>query len=497
MWGPSLAGVPGLNVPARLPYTTYSHARFDSYLAKEEELRDVAEVKHQQLIRHGLVSRASLVPILALPEMTEVEEKRRRKAAAAQIAKYEYESSGDEEEPTGRLARLKTALKRHELPPPPPPPPPPEDAESDTEGTSNSLKRKADETFSASDEEEQHEPKRSKLGSEEDALHNYMLPPTLNFQEASRNPSHPDFGLSFSSALELALDKEKMEVMQGGTREHWAVEGDAAEAAVEDAAEPAAEDAAEKPVKNNAKATIGEAAMDTSSSKAKQASQKSSSSSEQRPKLMLKLTKKSATSTTSASSLRTTSQQPSRAPFLPKAGRPTPITRLDVQPLYDQDSFETAVAMRELGLDFGDLRMVGWFNHQMQADDRSWPIRNQRSLLRVSRMTWEEHTAGGAVLTCLTWRRVRCFGVWRFVFGKVLVYADCQCQQSSLRLRAISFYCALLFGADSLLARIVVPRAYPFGVRPRFRAGAHHCSSRISFRNASSFQSCTFSKYPE
>jgi hypothetical protein len=71
MWGPSLAGVPGLNVPARLPYTTYSHARFDSYLAKEEELRDVAEVKHQQLIRHGLVSRASLVPILALPEMTD------------------------------------------------------------------------------------------------------------------------------------------------------------------------------------------------------------------------------------------------------------------------------------------------------------------------------------------------------------------------------------------------------------------------------------------
>lgn len=360
MWGPSLAGVPGLNVPARLPYTTYSRARFNSFLAKEEELRDEAEVKHQQLIRHGLVSRASLVPILTLPEMTEVEKKRRRKAAAAQIAKYEYESSSDEEEPTGRLARLKTALKRHELPPSPPPPPPPEDAEPDTEGTSNSLKRKADETSSASDEEEQHEPKRSKLGSEEDALHNYMLPPTLNFQEATRNPSHPDFGLSFSSALELALAKQKKEVTQEGTREHWAVEGDAAE--------PAAEDAAEKLVENDAKATIGEAAVDASSSKAKQAIQKSSSSSEQRPKLMLKLTKKSATSTTSTSSLRTTSQQPSRAYFLPKAGRPTRITRLHVQPLYDPDSFETAVAMRELGLDFGDLRMVGWFNHQMQAD---------------------------------------------------------------------------------------------------------------------------------
>jgi hypothetical protein len=402
MWGPPLAGVPKLTVPARLPYSTYSDARFDSWLAKEERLCDEAEVKHQQLIRHGLVSRESLVPILAVPEMPEKEEKRRRKAAAAQIDKYKYESSGDEEEPTGRLARLKTALKVHELPPPPPKqplPPPPEDAESDTEGTGNSLKRKADETSSASDDEEERETKRSKVdgGDSSSSQQLHMLPPALNFQEATRNPGHPDFGLSFSSALELALAKE-MDL----TRENWTVEGDAAEdaedaeEAAEDAAE-AAEDAAAKPIDNDAVAAIEKAASTASSSasKAKQqkASQKSSSSSEQRPKLMLNLSKKSATSTTSASSLPTTPQQPARAPLLPRAGRPIRITRLHVQPLYDQDSFEAAVAMREMGLDFGDLRMVGWYNRQMQGENRSRPIRNQKSLMRVSRMTWEEHNA--------------------------------------------------------------------------------------------------------
>jgi hypothetical protein len=49
--------------------------------------------------------------------------------------------------------------------------------------------------------------------------------------------------------------------------------------------------------------------------------------------------------------------------------------------------------MREMGLDFGDLRMVGWYNRQMQGENRSRPIRNQKSLMRVSRMTWEEHNA--------------------------------------------------------------------------------------------------------
>jgi len=80
---------------------------------------------------------------------------------------------------------------------------------------------------------------------------------------------------------------------------------------------------------------------------------------------------------------------------LPPATQPAPlrVTRLHVAPLYDRDSFEAAVTMRESGLDFGDLRMVGWFNRAMWAEDRSRPGRNQKSLLKVSQMTWEEYDA--------------------------------------------------------------------------------------------------------
>jgi outer membrane biosynthesis protein TonB len=53
-----------------------------------------------------------------------------------------------------------------------------------------------------------------------------------------RNSRHPDFGLSFSSALQLALAKQKEENSLESTLEHWAVEGDDEEASVEDAAVP-------------------------------------------------------------------------------------------------------------------------------------------------------------------------------------------------------------------------------------------------------------------
>lgn len=276
-----------------------------------------------------------------------------------------------------------SALKAHELPPPPP-----EAAGSDAEGTGNNLKRKADETGS-SDDEEEHEPKRSKLDSQDDHVaeaqlqstwldmpEDDLLPPPsnfqTNFQKAKRNPGHPDFSLSFSTALELAFAKEKEEVSLAGALSHWAAVdcGDV---------EEAVEDAAENPAEKDAKA-----------------SQNSGSSNEQRPKLVLKLTKRSETSTTSGPTLPTLSQpqQPVRAaPLLPRAGRPTRITKLHVSPPYDQDPFEAAVTMRESGLDFGDLRMVGWFNRAMWAEDRSRPGRSQKSLLRVSKMTLEEHTA--------------------------------------------------------------------------------------------------------
>ena len=60
-------------------------------------------------------------------------------------------------------------------------------------------------------------------------------------------------------------------------------------------------------------------------------------------------------------------------------------------PKYDPVSFDTAEAMQDLGLDFGDMRVVEWYNRQMQGEDNSRPYRNQNSLLQVTSMTKEEY----------------------------------------------------------------------------------------------------------
>ena len=113
-----------------------------------------------------------------------------------------------------RFARLKEALSKLEQPPAV------QAAEPATGGTQDSLMRKATEDSSDS-------------GMPADSLR-----PTLGFKEAMRNSRHPDFGLSFSSALQLALAKQKEENSLESTLEHWAVEGDDEEASVEDAAVP-------------------------------------------------------------------------------------------------------------------------------------------------------------------------------------------------------------------------------------------------------------------
>jgi hypothetical protein len=121
--------------------------------------------------------------------------------------------------------------------------------------------------------------------------------------------------------------------------------------------------------------------------------QASSSSDRQSPrkKLTQKLTKKP---TAPALPLPTLSQpqQAATAP-LPPAAAPQPlrITRIVVQPKYDLVSFEAAGTMPDLGLDFGDLRVVGIYNRLMQEDGSSRSIRSQKSLLKVSKMTPEEY----------------------------------------------------------------------------------------------------------
>jgi hypothetical protein len=45
--------------------------------------------------------------------------------------------------------------------------------------------------------------------------------PTLGFQKAMRNPSHPDFGMDFTSALGLAMAKEKKAHVLAARDNHW------------------------------------------------------------------------------------------------------------------------------------------------------------------------------------------------------------------------------------------------------------------------------------
>jgi hypothetical protein len=49
--------------------------------------------------------------------------------------------------------------------------------------------------------------------------------PTLGFQKAMRNPNHPDFGMSFAAALDLAVAKEKKAHVQAASVDFWVSDG--------------------------------------------------------------------------------------------------------------------------------------------------------------------------------------------------------------------------------------------------------------------------------
>lgn len=227
------------------------------------------------------------------------------------------------------------------------------------------------------------------------------LRPNPRFQKAMRDPGHPDFGLSFSAAVELAMAKEKEALTLVATHEYWAADGDDAEGAVKNArgpdehtAETPVENKAETAVENAAKTAAGTTTRRSGRQAAKKADLPASSSSkksytstsnEQPPKLKLRLAKKS-----TASAL-PQPEQSATAPLPPSATpRSSRIKRIIVPPKYDPVSFATAEVMQDLGLDFGDLRVVEWFNRQMQDEDTNRPYRSQNSLLQVSKMTKED-----------------------------------------------------------------------------------------------------------
>lgn len=353
-----------------------------------------------------------------------------RTAAARLINNYVYESSGDEEEdqrvnreptpqssgdeekdqgmdreprPKNRFVQLKEALEKLEQS---------KAAKPVTKGTGKSLRRKVVETWSGSKGQYGSNPSRlsnDRLQEEQqaswvtmpqadaDAATDYFMGPTRGFQKAMRDPSHPDFGLSFLAAVELAMAKDMKECTLGSTLEHW-VEDDDAEAAVDDAAAGTShhntlESAAENAGETAADATTrkpGRQAAKKRNAPASASGQESNASNGQPPKKKLKLTTKpTAPAVSHPTSLQP--QQPAAAP-LPPPTQPAPlrIVRIIVPSTYDPVSFEAAVVMRDLGLSFGDLRVVRLFNRQMQEEDSSRPYKSQKSLLEVSKMTWEE-----------------------------------------------------------------------------------------------------------
>ena len=100
----------------------------------------------------------------------------------------------------GRLTKLKQALAKLEMP-------------------------------SGSSQNDQHAPLASSsagkggtntsvaVGSENDDR------PTLGFQRAMRDPNHPDFGMSFTAALDLAMVKEKQAHVQAVSDGIWISDG--------------------------------------------------------------------------------------------------------------------------------------------------------------------------------------------------------------------------------------------------------------------------------
>ena len=356
---------------------------------------------------------------------------------------------GRQSVPRVKFANLKQALAKHEQPPQP------KAAKPATKGNRKSLKRKATETTSASNEEEQQPSKRSRLDDDHevetqpqttlDTMPDFgaadQLEPSLEFQRVMRDPGHPDCGASFSEALELAMAKEVKARTSVATHADWAADEDDAEADVEDAAKGAVENKEDSAVENAAE-TPAETAMATAPDNKRKSNKMQISHGPLRrsgrqaakqpdlpgpasgPESVQPKTKEAKESTAAIMPLETHSQQhPVAAPLPPTVPAPAPeppqqpaaasppatgpgpfrIPRVFVQPKYDLFAFRTARAIREGGQSFEDMALVTEYNRVMQGMVSSRPYRSQQSLLKVSNMTAEEYF--GADYLSLSLRR--------------------------------------------------------------------------------------------
>jgi hypothetical protein len=210
-------------------------------LIEEPKRREEVADKFDQLLCNGLATTdkfGKLAPLLALPELDAVQEKRRRTTANNLINKDDYESSGDELEdfsterqtkPKVRFARLKQALERLEQPSAAP------KTAGETGNPKKSLKRKAAETSSDSEEFQASKLAKPDDHSDEPQQHTWAampeedIRPTLGFQRAICDPSHPDCGLSFSTALEVAMSKEHEARSLASSHSWWQTDRDESE----------------------------------------------------------------------------------------------------------------------------------------------------------------------------------------------------------------------------------------------------------------------------
>jgi len=318
VWGLGKVDLP----EEKRPYATDA-SRLDVHVFKEGKRQARARKKFDQLIRHGLVvgNRDRLRPLLAMPKVSSKEQERRRQTAQRLVGQYVYESSEDEttapalrndpqsKPKKGRLIRLKQALARLEMPP-----------EHSQAGQQVPLSSCGIGKGSANT--------NTVIDREDGFL------PTPGFEDAMRNPSHPDFGMDFNAALRFALANENQARVLAVPDEFWA-SGD--------------EDS-------------------------------------EQSTLVL------------ATPKRTTGIRLGHAGRVPLAKRDPQTKHLHrnraeigAQRKFDIVEFTVAKASQMGGLDFSDARLVNIFNKIMQRNNPRRPIRSQASLLAISHTNLSEY----------------------------------------------------------------------------------------------------------
>jgi hypothetical protein len=309
VWGPGTLDLPEEN----RPYATDA-SRLNSNIAKGEERQARAKRKYDQLVRHGLVvgDHDQLRPLLALPNVSGREQERGRQTAQRLIDQYVYESSADDatdplslndsrQKPKkGRLRKLKETLAKLEMPP----------------GGSRADQHSSPTTFGMNEEKA-----NSGVGNDDE---NNSLP-TLGFQKTMRNPSHPDFGMSFTAALGLAMAKEKKAHVSSMPDRSWDSDDGDSDTIVHAAP------------RRNTGVRLGEAM-----------------------------------------------EAPLARPR-PQAGHHCfNRAEANAQQRFDIVEYTVAKASEMGGLDFRDTRLVEIFNGIMQRDNPRRPARSQASLLAIS-----------------------------------------------------------------------------------------------------------------